>query len=294
MTSSSFLQRLLLVVISTLILRSCIGQGRLMTTHQMIYHYSKPVNLSKHIIRLHPFNADPRIKKAKIILDPNKSRFTKSTDDNLNTVWVIDPIEHTNRFMVTVNLEIDTSKFELAENMYSFSKDSKKFKYLKVENLDESTKKKFTDWSLKQAHHPTKKILGFCKLVYENFDYEERDGSGVLTPQELLKRGSGACRDLSWFLVQLLRFNGIHSRIVSGYLIKRRANSYELCLHAWVEALMGTGKWIGLDPAAGSTISGYHIPLTIGATFSDIKAVEGHLTTTCEIDFDFLMEIKLK
>ncbi len=90
---------------------------------------------------------------------------------------------------------------------------------------------------------------------------------------EVLTRGKGNARDCAHVALSLLRHLGIPARYVSGYLFRR--GMPELDLHAWVEALVPTLGWIGIDPTRGQVIGDAHVALAIGRSSLDVPTQRG-------------------
>lgn len=76
----------------------------------------------------------------------------------------------------------------------------------------------------------------------------------------------GHCEYFASALAAMCRAVGIRTRVVTGYVaaeFNESAGRYivrESNAHAWVEALMGTGVWITLDPTPPADLSRIHAP----------------------------------
>ena len=79
-------------------------------------------------------------------------------------------------------------------------------------------------------------------------------------PGLTLRRGEGACRDLTIVFIALCRTVGLAARFVSGYQVTPNASTQPE-LHAWAEVYLPGGGWRGYDPSAGLATADRHVPV---------------------------------
>lgn len=112
--------------------------------------------------------------------------------------------------------------------------------------------------------------------IHSDFELIYREAGDPFAASETYTKKEGSCRDLAWMLVQLLRYHGIASRFVSGYFYIESENpSYEL--HAWVEAYLPGGGWIGIDPSHGIFVGHTHIPIAASVNSENTLPVIGSI-----------------
>jgi transglutaminase-like putative cysteine protease len=126
-------------------------------------------------------------------------------------------------------------------------------------------------------------LMAANRIAFERIRYLTRDEQGVLEPDETLSRGCGSCRDSAWLLVRALRHLGFAARFTSGYLVqlKRddgRPSQDTLALHAWCEAYVPGGGWLGLDATSGLVTAEGHIPLASVVLPANAAPVSGAFT----------------
>jgi transglutaminase-like putative cysteine protease len=131
-------------------------------------------------------------------------------------------------------------------------------------------------WVRGQMGRPDEPALDFLQrltgAIHGEFQYRARDRLGVQTPSETLNRGSGACRDFAWLMIESLRRLGYAARFVTGYLYSPKADDPDgegrhkgaSATHAWCDVFLPGLGWIALDPTNGLVESPDLI--SIGAT----------------------------
>jgi transglutaminase-like putative cysteine protease len=95
-----------------------------------------------------------------------------------------------------------------------------------------------------------------------------------LSADETFQLKYGACRDVTWMQIQLLRNMGIAARFVSGYFfIPEAIENAEL--HAWLEVYIPGAGWIGLDPSHGILTGSHHIPIASSSNHQLTMPIDG-------------------
>jgi transglutaminase-like putative cysteine protease len=84
-----------------------------------------------------------------------------------------------------------------------------------------------------------------------------------------LEFGKGVCQDYAHVLLAVLRLLGIPARYVSGHLPGSGPP------HAWVEALVGPGQVLGLDPSSGRPTGPEYLTVAVGRDFADVTPTSG-------------------
>ena len=129
-------------------------------------------------------------------------------------------------------------------------------------------------------------LVAMNAAVAKQIAYVIRDEPGVWTPEETLEHGRGSCRDSAVLLVALMRQRGIAARFVSGYLVQLADEGMipdepkgvardVVDLHAWAEAYVPGGGWIGFDGTSGLLCGEGHIPLASVASPAHAAPLDG-------------------
>lgn len=253
--------------------------------HISEYIYSSPVNLHPHFFRMSPLPY-PHIELTTFSIDifptPAGSAWIMDQENNKTL--------HSWYLGETGSLRIETS-IELSTRPYNpFA-----FVYFPLSSFDLSSLLS-TRWNHRFAPFLESELLpGDLLSILEELKEAQPDSSGFVRslasrisaecssePRETgaawpaaatWQKRVGSCRDLSWLMIQLLRSVGIPARFISGYHYAPELSDHEL--HAWVEAYLPGGGWVGLDPSTGLPVDESYIPLAVSANPESTLPVEG-------------------
>jgi len=145
-------------------------------------------------------------------------------------------------------------------------------------------------------------LVALNRKVAGDIHYNVRLEPNVQPADETLRLASGSCRDSAVLLVDLLRHFGFAARFVSGYLVQLKPDQKPLTgpagaeadftdLHAWAEAYVPGGGWIGLDPTSGLLTGEGHIPLAATPRPAGAAPLEGVLEP-CAVTFTYDMSVR--
>ena len=127
----------------------------------------------------------------------------------------------------------------------------------------------------RQGHDATiERLSTVATRVAEAVTHQERHDRADRSPVEVLRTGTGSCRDSAAVLAAALAATGLRSRVVTGLLVQladeadlvgpwadpRRPSQDTSVLHAWAEAHVDGRGWVGLDPTSGRPTGGGHLP----------------------------------
>ena len=131
---------------------------------------------------------------------------------------------------------------------------------------------------------PPSKSLGealfdFTHFIFKHFRYLSGVTNVNTGAAEIAKTKQGVCQDFAHFMLAVLRYAGLPSRYVSGYIESSHSSQPDLigseASHAWVEVLFPDQTWRGYDPTNGLFVEDRHIKLAIGRDYSDVAPFRG-------------------
>ena len=257
--------------------------------YQAIFQYEEEASFSPHVVRLFPrHEMSVQTDRAAFATDSRADvPYRKDLFDNLVATCFYP--EKLDRLEFQLSLDLTLTP----RNPFHFLLESRAlelpFRYLpqEAEVLDAYLQRGPDMLSLPEALLPSiqarptvESLVAMNSWLHENIAYERREEGDPFTPAETLKRGSGSCRDFTILMAEVLRAHGIAARLASGFLwedevpeSERRAGN---ALHAWVEAYLPGGGWIGLDPTNGVLCDHHALATAVGLTPADIAPVQGH------------------
>ncbi|HVH97545.1 MAG TPA: transglutaminase family protein [Enhygromyxa sp.] len=265
---------------------------RLLVQHRSRYRYPEPALLGTHTLRLHPAS------HAKASVET----YRLSCEQAERTLWTIDP--HGNRVAqlsfpwpervreldILVEMAVEIRPVNPFDFFVDHRVEQLGFEYppeyrselgpfLTLDEPALATGPLFEAFLAEQPSEGStvEALVEINRRTNARINYVIREEPGVWTPEQTLAQGRGSCRDSAMLLVALLRRRGIAARFVSGYLIQvtdegmlpdlpKGLDHDVVDLHAWAEAYIPGGGWIGLDATSGLLASEGHIPLASAST----------------------------
>jgi transglutaminase-like putative cysteine protease len=132
--------------------------------------------------------------------------------------------------------------------------------------------------AIQRRDDPLTVLRDLNTTIYQTFEYMPK-ATRVDSPiDDALRLRRGVCQDFAHIMITLVRQLGIPCRYVSGYLFHQshnRASASSDATHAWVEALLPSLGWIGLDPTNNTLANERHIRVAIGRDYADVPPTRG-------------------
>lgn len=119
--------------------------------------------------------------------------------------------------------------------------------------------------------------------VHAAVAYETGSTDIGVTPDEVLKAGTGVCQDFAHLAVAICRGLQVPARYVSGYFFATDdatgAGEAEAAVavqtHAWFEAAIPGGGWLALDPTNALAVGERHVTIGRGRDYDDVPPIRG-------------------
>lgn len=254
--------------------------------HTTRYTYDRPVSLEPHILRLRPrCDWNQRLVHFSCAIDPPPHGCARNLDLDGNAVerpWFSGSTDALHISVHSITETLCTNPFAyliepaahqlpiaytdaLATALQPYSTPA-------VRDADVET---FARDLAREAGGETLTFLAALnKRLNESWQTETRLEGTALPATETLKRGRGACRDLSLLFMESCRALGLATRFVSGYQ-QGSAHQRERYLHAWAEVYLPGAGWRGYDPSAGLVVADRHVVLAAGAVPSGAAPMTG-------------------
>lgn len=243
------------------------------TTH---YHYSQPVILKPHHLRLRPrSDVTQALRYFDLKITPEPSGISSAVDVDGNasdTVW-FEP-QTTDQLIITTQSKVETFRDNpfhyLAEPWATFlpidyptSLNMSLQPYLanplwlapapEVVQLAQQV--------LQAIDRNTSYFLtALNQRIYESCEYTTRKSGDPLPPGITWTEKRGSCRDLTTLFMEACRCVGLAARFVSGYQEGDLENA-QGDLHAWAEVYVPGAGWRGFDPTLGLAVANQHVAL---------------------------------
>jgi transglutaminase-like putative cysteine protease len=256
--------------------------------YQTIYRYDQPVGFSPHEVRLFPrSDRFGRVRRLDFNTTPKATvRYWRDIFENTVASCYFPERSKELSFKLAINLDLDEKDpfhFILERDAVEIPFD---YNGRVAELLAPYRKRRVKEnlplpcWEPPTAKKPrgtVETLVELNKRLHECIGYERREEGGALSPAETLRRGRGACRDVSVLLAELLRQMGLAARLTSGYLRESDSETKraEGSLHAWTEVFLPGAGWIGLDATNGVLSNHNFIAAAVGLTPADITPIDG-------------------
>jgi transglutaminase-like putative cysteine protease len=256
--------------------------------YQTTYRYEEPVGFSPHDVRLFPrSDRFSRVRRLDFTTTPKATiRYSRDVFENTVASCYFPERSKELAFRLAINLDLDAKDpfhFILEPDAVElpFAYDTRT-RQLLAPYRERQTKEPLAlpGWeppTAKKRRGTVETLVDLNKRLHECIGYERREEGRALTPAETLRRGRGACRDVSVLLAEMLRQTGLAARLTSGYLRESDSETKraEGSLHAWTEVFLPGAGWIGLDATNGVLCNHNFIGAAVGLTPADITPISG-------------------
>lgn len=264
--------------------------------HQTVYAYESPVSLEPQHLYFYPLQrVYLQIRSFELNTNPHPKLLSERQDLENNffyQCWFDEPITN---LEINVSMKLETQAFNpfdfLEENHPKTKEIQAQRLYLTKLPLSEG----LIHWSdsiIKKNNQTISFLSGICDAIHDQWDHKARYDDSLLHPDECFDNKEGSCRDLSWMLIQVLRYHDIPARFVSGYSFNPElGEGHEL--HAWVEVFINGAGWIGLDPSSGLLTTELYVPIATSYHPMNTLPVQGSYRGESKSDLATTVKIRV-
>ena len=252
-----------------------------------IYRYDAAVAFSPHDLRLFPRgDRFSRVRRFRLRVNGDSAvRFSRDVFDNV-VVSCFFP-ERMTELRFDLEIDLDLEEKDAFDFILESSAVEMPFEYQPelLAILAPFTKRQTTGLLTVPNWNPSgleragtvSALVALNHALHECIGYERREEGTARSPEETLRLGRGACRDVSVLLAEVLRGVGLAARLVSGYLRETDSTSRraEGSLHAWTEVFLPGAGWIGMDATNGVFCNHNFIAAAIGLVPAHITPISG-------------------
>ncbi len=256
--------------------------------YQTTYRYEEPVGFSPHHVRLFPrSDRFSRVRRLDFAAAPKGTvRYSRDVFENTVASCFFPERSKELEFRLAINLDLDEKDpfhfiLESGAVELPFEYDPAISPLLEPYRARRTKDRLIVPgWeppTIRKRRDTVKALVALNKTLHECIGYERREEGAAMSPAETLRRGRGACRDVTVLLAEILRQMGLAARLTSGYLRESDAESRraEGSLHAWTEVFLPGAGWIGLDATNGVFCNHNFIGAAVGLTPADITPISG-------------------
>jgi len=256
--------------------------------YQTTYLYEEPVGFSPQDVRLFPrSDRFSRVRRLDFSTTPKATiRYWRDAFENTVASCYFPERSKELTFRLAINLDLDEKdpfhfilERDAAELPFEYEKRTRDL-LAAYRGAQAKAPLKVPGWeppTPKKRRGTVETLVDLNKRLHECIGYERREEGEALSPAETLRRGRGACRDVSVLLAEILRQTGLAARLTSGYLRESDSETKraEGSLHAWTEVFLPGAGWIGLDATNGVFSNHNFIAAAAGLIPADITPISG-------------------
>jgi transglutaminase-like putative cysteine protease len=277
--------------------------------HLSHYHYSQPVCLAPHTLRLCPRSDGGQwLQQFELSITPNPAGQNYSLDAQGNVViqlWFLP--EPTPALSIQTHCQVETRRHNPFDYLlepwaaelpldYPISVVEQLYPYLQSALLP-GLGGALVDWVQQLLQAAGGQLVPFLfrlnQAIYEGCDYRMRPTGAPQQPAVTLAQRQGTCRDFVVLMMAACRAVGLAARFVSGYQAGD-PDQQERDLHAWVEVYVPGAGWRGYDPTLGLAVADGHVAIASAIDPRQAAPVTGKLRQTGDIQTRLETQISLE
>ena len=263
---------------------------RFSVRHTTSYHYSAPIRLGPHQLRLMPRAECTFLLE---VTPPPVSR-REGRDSWGNRVIELEFAGDTQVFSIETQFSLDTTvPHSLPSGLPPLPWpaeiiDPALTPFLMAEDPGPEVRR-FAEGLAQGTGSAIAFLVALNETLYTRTDRHIRMEGNARSAAETLATGRGACRDLTELFIAAARCQGIPARFVSGYQAHSESPDGRRHLHAWPEVHIPGYGWRGFDPTHGRPVTDGHVALAVAPSQAGTMPIEGSFwggAVSSTLDYD--------
>ena len=255
---------------------------RFSVRHETLYHYTMPVRLGPHVLRLNPRANGSRMLVRDLMVVPAPAARHDSTDHFGNRVTHVsfeglsDFLRIESRFDLEIPVSTPLRDPGLPRLPWSLSSRDDVLADYRPARGHEAAVQAFAAALASESGWAALPFLNHLnQTLFTRFDRRIRIEGTAQAPAHTLAIGRGACRDLTVLFMASCCSLGVAARFVSGYQAKSDTSDGQRHLHSWPEVFLPGAGWRGFDPTHGTAVADGHVALCAAPDQAATMPIEG-------------------
>ncbi len=266
-------------------------------THETVYRYAAPVDISRQIAHLTPRDTSwQRVLSHALQVDPAPSERSEGVDyfGNRYERLVVDTPHDALKVWAESEVIVQACSpvpgdpsppWETALALHGAadlggSLDVEQYRVPSLAVPLLASTRKYARASFGDKRPWLGAMLELTKRIRADFKYDTESTNVSTSVEEVLELRSGVCQDFAHLMLSCLRSLGLPARYVSGYVLNLReggaaGNVGADASHAWVASFCPAHGWVAFDPTNGKIADTEFVTLGWGREYHDVSPLRG-------------------
>ncbi|MEO1002855.1 MAG: transglutaminase family protein [Cyanobacteria bacterium J06638_7] len=276
---------------------------RIEVEHRTSYHYSEPVRLGPHILRLRPrLQGGLRELDFSLRIEPRPSLQLEALDaagNRVTRLWFegqSESLEIVSRFVVQSDdpgpgLPSDPCHPAALPLLYPPEEAPLVAPYGMAGSASAAVRDLAHQLLSQAGAEPLAFLHALNHHLHHHIAPEIRELGEAHSPEITLRSGRGACRDQTLLFLAVARSQDLAGRFVSGYQDRSALETAERHLHAWPEVYLPGLGWLGFDPTRGIPAGAGHVAVAAARDPTGAMPVAGSFSGSASSRLSYAVRI---
>ncbi|MFN3202749.1 MAG: class II glutamine amidotransferase [Bradymonadia bacterium] len=268
--------------------------SRILTVvHETEYEYAKPIELSRHLLRLQPvLDEQQQVLEHSLLIEPECLRTDfEDVFGNRATRLEVEGSYHEIKFVSTSKVRL-VAPSDLSQ-AYGHRRSTiplawmpwqreMMHPYLLSPELPETQLEELWHYAMsfveRQEYDLVETLYDMNTTLYQDYEYVPGSTQLETTPFEVYVQRKGVCQDFANLFICLARLLNIPARYRVGYIFTGADYDNKLqseASHAWAELYLPGIGWRGFDPTNGCLAGLDHVRVACGRNYVDATPTSG-------------------